>query len=227
MRIRIAATHPALTTLTRAHSQTHTPQKCSATKSHTPIHLPTQTVTRARGILSHTHPKFTHTLNPKRIRHKKSLRKLDDRSWCSPSTKTCPLLTPLFRRKNVPFPRLSSTEGKGAALEPFSTRRLTRKVEGLGPVHSFKSVARLRGAKFRQFRGSAPATAQKPRHPLLRHPTPKDAWKKSPLPRDQICSSPGTRSVRESVQGAQSPGPVTNAEPESSGSGHPGRDHRA
>lgn len=29
------------------------------------------------------------------------------------------------------------------------------------------------GAKFRQFRSSAPATAQKPWHPLLRHPTPR------------------------------------------------------
>lgn len=53
-------------------SDTHTPKVQRATKSHTPIHLPTQTVTRARGhSLTHTPQIHTHTQPQSAARHKK------------------------------------------------------------------------------------------------------------------------------------------------------------
>ena len=58
----------------------------------------------------------------------------------------------------------------GSVVRTRFSRRPTRKVEGLGPVHGFKSVAS--SAWERSSGNLEAATAQKPRHPL-RHPTPR------------------------------------------------------
>ena len=75
------------------------------------------------------------------------------------------------------------------------------------------------GAKFRQFRSSNRTETEAPSSPSHAQKTP---GRSHLFPGLGICSSPGTHVQSwESVQGAQSPGPVTNAKPESSGSAIP------